>query len=72
MFNPFSNEIYSEVVNKIVKSFEKNKINDKWLICYGSANIEAVQKTGYFELFRSETCPHRLNDINIFKSINHS
>ncbi len=69
MFNPFDDDIYENVINKIVLNNKKNVSNeDKFLICYGGANISSVIKSGYFELVRESVCPERGNLIRVFKS----
>lgn len=70
MFNPFDPDIYSEVVNSI---FKQNKAilhldREKYLICYGDANLDAVNKTKYFELLTEQKCPYRGNLYRIYKS----
>lgn len=61
MFNPFSDEIYSEVIRAISDQLSK----DKYLICYGNLNKGAVLKYG-FKLTYQGICPYRNNQINIF------
>jgi 16S rRNA G966 N2-methylase RsmD len=70
MFNPFDDDIYEDVIDKIVsqnKSAANNKA--KYLICYGGANIKAVVDIGYFELIKESECPYRGNLFRVFKTI---
>lgn len=70
MFNPFDDEIYENVVVRIASQIETSKEKkDRYLICYGGANIESVMKTGIFKLIREDYCPYRANMFRVFKSI---
>ncbi len=69
MFNPFDEDIYSDVVGQIASQIEISKEQkDRYLICYGGANIESVVKTGIFELIREDYCPYRANMFRVYKS----
>jgi hypothetical protein len=39
---------------------------DKYLICYGDANIEAVRASNAFSLKVEQECPYRGNTYRIF------
>jgi 16S rRNA G966 N2-methylase RsmD len=70
MFNPFDDEIYEEVVKQIASQLKLSKdINERYLICYGGANINSVISTGIFKLVREEYCPYRANLFRVFKTI---
>lgn len=69
MFNPFEADIYSSVVysiveqNKAIKRYDKQK----YLLCYGNTNLDAIEKTNYFELLLEEKCPYRGNMYRIYR-----
>jgi 16S rRNA G966 N2-methylase RsmD len=68
LFNPFSDDIYHEVLNKIKMQINISKDKKtKYLICYGGANISAVQETGIFSLIREDRCPYRGTMFRVFK-----
>jgi 16S rRNA G966 N2-methylase RsmD len=70
LFNPFDYDIYEEVINKIVaQNKAASNTKEKYLICYGDANIKAVLNSGYFELIREGVCPYRGNVFRVFKTI---
>jgi 16S rRNA G966 N2-methylase RsmD len=70
MFNPFDYGIYADVVGQIASQIEISKEQkDRYLICYGGANIESVVNTGVFKLIREDYCPYRANTFRVFKSI---
>lgn len=69
MFNPFDDDIYEEVIEQINFQISKSKISKtRYLICYGGANIDAVNGSGLFSLVREDYCPYRGNMFRIFKS----
>lgn len=65
MFNPFDDDIYYDVVGQIASQITNSK--NRYLICYGGANIDAVINSGIFRLIREEYCPYRGNMFRIFK-----
>jgi len=69
LFNPFNYDIYAKVLNNIVEQNRKNNTegSQKFLICYGNANLEAVDATGVFSLVIEEQCPYRGNFYRIFE-----
>lgn len=73
MFNPFDDDIYDDVVRQLASQILRfDRTKDKYLICYGGANIDAVNKTGLFSLVREDRCPHRGNMFRVFKTVNHA
>lgn len=72
MFNPFDDDIYEEVVRAISLQMTKsNMYQPRYLICYGGANIEAVNGSGLFSLIREDRCPYRGNLFRVYKSTNY-
>ena len=70
MFNPFNEEIYEDVVNVFSRQIlQERKFKEKYLICYGGANLDAVNKSGLFSLIREDTCPFRGNMFRVFKTV---
>ena len=70
MFNPFDDDIYADVVGQIAAQIEiSREQKDRYLICYGGANIESVMNTGIFQLIREDYCPYRGNMFRVFKSM---
>jgi 16S rRNA G966 N2-methylase RsmD len=69
MFNPFDDDIYADVVGQIASQMEiSKKRKDRYLICYGGANIESVVNCGVFKLIREDYCPYRANIFRVYKS----
>ena len=69
MFNPFDDDLYADVVDEIVlQNIKSNSKQIRYLICYGKANIKAVDDSGYFELIVESRCPYRGNMFRVFKS----
>ncbi len=72
MFNPFDDDIYESVIKEIkLQTLESELIKTRYLICYGGANIDAVNKSGIFSLIREDYCPYRGNSFRIFEFNNH-
>jgi 16S rRNA G966 N2-methylase RsmD len=70
MFNPFDHDIYADVVRRIASQIKLSGVKkDRYLICYGGANIESVVNVGIFRLIREDYCPHRANMFRVYKSI---
>jgi hypothetical protein len=70
MFNPFDDDIYADVVGRIASQIEVSKEQkDRYLICYGGANIESVVNSGVFKLIREDCCPYRANMFRVYKSV---
>ncbi len=70
MFNPFDDDIYADVVGRIASQIEMSKVQkDRYLICYGVANIESVVNVEVFKLIREDYCPYRANVFRVYKSI---
>jgi 16S rRNA G966 N2-methylase RsmD len=69
MFNPFNYDIYAEVLNSIIEQNKKSpsRGGEKFLICYGDANIDAVRAANSFSLIVENECPYRGNTYRIFK-----
>ena len=65
LFNPFSSEIYSEVILRILNQTSGSKVG-RILVCYGDSNLEFLNSQSRLKLTYSGTCPFRLNQINIF------
>lgn len=73
MFNPFDDKIYEKVVNAIKSQILKsNTLRPRYLICYGGANIDSVNRCGLFSLVREGRCPHRGNLFRVFKTNNYA
>ena len=71
MFNPFDDDIYKNVIDRIVsQNIIGSNNKTKYLICYGGANIKAVVDSGYFELIKESVCPYRGNLFRVYKTIN--
>jgi 16S rRNA G966 N2-methylase RsmD len=68
LFNPFDYDIYAEVLNAIIAQnlASPERKQDKYLICYGDANIEAVRASNAFSLKVEQECPYRGNTYRIF------
>ncbi len=67
LFNPFDDLIYEEVIREISLQFSQSDIsNERYLICYGGANIQAVNRAN-FSLIREDVCPFRCNLFRVFK-----
>ncbi len=70
MFNPFDDDIYEEVINQLVSQiFQDYDRKDKYLICYGDANLQAIKKSGLFSLVKEDYCPYRKNMFRVFKVV---
>lgn len=68
MFNPFDDDIYEAVIKEIKLQFLASDLKRvKYLICYGGANIDAVNDSGVFSLIREDYCPYRGNSFRVFK-----
>lgn len=68
MFNPFDDDIYEAVIKEIKLQLLGSDLKKaRYLICYGDANIDAVNNSGIFSLIREDCCPYRGNGIRIFK-----
>ncbi len=69
MFNPFDDNIYAQVIDAIVKQVLNApcKTREKYLICYGHANLDAVYSSGVFTLQKDGMCPYRGNSYKIYK-----
>jgi hypothetical protein len=68
MFNPFDDDIYESVIKEIkLQILEAKPTKTKYLICYGNANIDAVNNSGIFSLIRKDNCPYRGNSFRVFK-----
>jgi 16S rRNA G966 N2-methylase RsmD len=73
MFNPFDDDIYEQVVNAIKSQIlQDNTLKPRYLICYGGANIDAVNRCSIFSLVREGNCPHRGNLFRVFKNNNYA
>lgn len=69
LFNPFDSHIYESVIEEILKSVTERTLGETlWVLCYGASSDEALRKSGLFDLYRDEVCPHRNNNIHIWKS----
>lgn len=69
VFNPFDDDIYEEVINAIkLQLLRSPSSRPRYLVCYGGANIQAVETSGLFELIREDRCPYRGTLFRIFKS----
>ena len=66
MFNPFDNAVYEEVINKILLQNKSIK-SEKYLITYGGAHTELLNKSERLELDQESICPYRKNKIRIYK-----
>jgi 16S rRNA G966 N2-methylase RsmD len=68
MFNPFVDDIYEQVVKQISFQISSSEtVKTRYLVCYGGANIEAINKCGLFSLIREEFCPYRGNLFRVFE-----
>jgi len=68
MFNPFDDDIYEAVIKEIKFQFLESDLRKaRYLICYGGANIDAVNNSGIFSLIREDCCPYRGNSFRVFK-----
>ena len=67
MFNPFDDDIYEEVKEIKLQLLESDLRKARYLICYGGANIDAVNNSGIFSLIREDYCPYRGNSFRVFK-----
>lgn len=52
LFNPFDYAIYAEVLNCIIEQNRicSDRIQRKYLICYGDTNLQAIQASSAFSL----------------------
>lgn len=67
MFNPFDDDIYEEVISAIkLQLLRSDTYKPKHLICYGGANIDAVNRSGIFSLIREDSCPYRGNIFRVY------
>jgi hypothetical protein len=72
MFNPFDDDIYESVIKEIkLQILEAKPTKTKYLICYGNANIDAVNNSCIFSLIREGYCPYRGNLFRVFKFNNY-
>lgn len=72
MFNPFDDDIYEAVVKEIKLQFlASSSEREKYLICYGGANLNAVNYSEIFSLMREDYCPYRGNSFRVFKYNSH-
>lgn len=65
LFNPFKNELYSKVIDKIMQQC-KDKITKRFIICYGSSNLLSIIKYKNVVKVYEGVCPHRKNKLVIF------
>lgn len=66
LFNPFEDELYEKVIDVLM---EQCTLQDKkrFIICYGGANLESIEKFRSSKKIYKGVCPHRRNSINIFQ-----
>ena len=69
LFNPFDDDVYEQIVTAIVRQNREclPLEGEKFLICYGNANLDAINSIGCFSLVASGKCPYRGNQYSIFK-----
>lgn len=66
LFNPFNNEVYSEVIENI-KSQIVNNLMKKWIIAYGKANENAILTIPNINLIAGGICPYRSTNFRIYQ-----
>jgi 16S rRNA G966 N2-methylase RsmD len=65
MFNPFDFEIYSKVISNILEQIAGSNVL-RYLICYGDANHEFIERQPGVSVFYEGICPIRGNQIAIY------
>lgn len=68
LFNPFSAEIYRDVLNRLIKQWLGGKRQQIYIICYGGSDVTPILESGLFEIFNMGSCPYRGNQFIVFRS----
>jgi 16S rRNA G966 N2-methylase RsmD len=66
LFNPFSDQIYKEVMNSINSQIKHDK-KTRWIIAYGKSNKSAIMDVDNINLIKHGICPYRNTEFNIYK-----
>lgn len=68
LFNPFDDDIYEEVVQQICDQTAKDQgpHRQRYVICYGAANLTALSRASALSLIVEEECPYRGNMYRIY------
>lgn len=70
LFNPFDDDIYIKVLERIVDSQHQNSGSKKvYLICYGASPVEYIRQSGNWELTDEYLDNVRVTDVHIWKLI---
>jgi SAM-dependent methyltransferase len=69
-FNPFDPEIYGAVLARIFRCLRARSVGDRtvWLLCYGESSARVIESSGFFGLYRDDTCPYRGNALRVWRS----
>lgn len=70
LFNPFNDDIYIKVLQRIVESQEESTApRNVYLICYGASPTEYIRQSGKWELTDEYLDNVRVTDVHIWKLI---
>ena len=65
LFNPFKDDLYEQVIDIMMEQCELRK-NQRFIICYGGANLVSITKYKSINKIYEGLCPHRGATLNIF------
>lgn len=65
LFNPFNDDLYEQVIDIMMEQCEF-RTNQRFIICYGGANLASITKYKSVNKIYEGLCPHRGNRLNIF------